>query len=445
MKIYKSKNVVVDFLKRNFLFFLMIAFIFWSLSPALSLLLQSDYAEFNGVISVFGNYSNNIKITNQPISYFFSQYASITFLSMLAYKIFGFNSIYYYAFNIFLRILVSSSIYFFVAKWCKSKFAGLIAGTYFGVSYPGIQVTTRVTLYITYLAAFFMIIFIDRWFQFHEKPNVSNARISIVSLIISILVFPIRMAGMVILLFSGELYWLVSKYNDKKNLRLRLKHTVSALISLAILIIITGTLKQTPELQFKMVSLIILARTLLTGIYPSIYTFWLFISNLIISPVFFTFKLIPYSTFDNSGILLPILSTIVFFIFIIKRKYSLALISLTAILYPFFVNLSIPHLTFWQKFWIVSTKYGGTLFLLSFVTTLYIYGNVGSNNNRTVFKGNYLGVKRWGNWINTGAKNLGRTGPYTTRLNNKIYRFTNIFQSGSATPKAVLQKCSSSS
>src|SRR3972149_7535673 len=231
MKIYKSKNVVVDFLKRNFLFFLMIAFIFWSLSPALSLLLQSDYAEFNGVISVFGNYSNNIKITNQPISYFFSQYASITFLSMLAYKIFGFNSIYYYAFNIFLRILVSSSIYFFVAKWCKSKFAGLIAGTYFGVSYPGIQVTTRVTLYITYLAAFFMIIFIDRWFQFHEKPNVSNARISIVSLIISILVFPIRMAGMVILLFSGELYWLVSKYNDKKNLRLRLKHTVSALIS----------------------------------------------------------------------------------------------------------------------------------------------------------------------------------------------------------------------
>lgn len=77
--------------------------------------------------------------------------------------------------------------------------------------------------------------------------------------------------------------------------------------------------------------------------------------------------------------------------------------------------------------------------------TLYIYGNVGSNNNRTVFKGNYLGVKRWGNWINTGAKNLGRTGPYTTRLNNKIYRFTNIFQSGSATPKAVLQKCSSSS
>src|SRR3990167_9145148 len=71
--------------------------------------------------------------------------------------------------------------------------------------------------------------------------------------------------------------------------------------------------------------------------------------------------------------------------------------------------------------------------------TLYVYGNVapGSNNNRTVFKGVYLGERRWGNWVNTGALNLGRTGPYTAIFDGQLYRFWANYG-----PKAVLQRCS---
>ena len=70
--------------------------------------------------------------------------------------------------------------------------------------------------------------------------------------------------------------------------------------------------------------------------------------------------------------------------------------------------------------------------------TLYIYGNVAPGNNRTVFKGVYLGEKRWGNWVNTGALSLGRTGPYTAFFDGQLYRFWANYG-----PQAVLQRCSS--
>src|SRR3989344_4052237 len=70
--------------------------------------------------------------------------------------------------------------------------------------------------------------------------------------------------------------------------------------------------------------------------------------------------------------------------------------------------------------------------------TLYIYGNAQPGNNRTVFKGVYLGEKRWGNWVNTGALSLGRTGPYTAFFDGQLYRFWANYG-----PQAVLQRCSS--
>lgn len=379
---------VGNFIKAHLLFVSMLIILSWTLYPAFFLPFPDEsYVESTGVIDTFGNHSNHLKLTNVPLNFYFSQYGTHILGNMLAYIFFEFNSFAYFALNISLRILAAVSIYCFVSKWSKSKIAGFIAGTYFGVSYPGIQNTTRVTLFMVYLAIIFMFIFLDRWWKFHNDPNFKNARSSVLFLILSILIYPVRMIGMAILLVVGEAYWLLSKYKDKTKRAIRVKHLIIAFATLVILIYITGTLKPTPEIQFKMVSPKILFLALLTGYPPVITSLWLFISNLIVSPTLFQKGYLSLIIMQTYTIILPIAGIVFLFNCLIKRKFLFAFASITIVTFPLLVSGSTRNLTGWNSSWIVSTQFGGTIFLLCTLIIFYMW-----NQKRELAQMGFLGI-----------------------------------------------------
>ena len=184
--------------------------------------------------------------------------------------------------------------------------------------------------------------------------------------------------------FADKLF---DKYNIKNTIRLRFKHFIYVIFTLIVMILISGTLKKTDELQFKMINIFILLKSVVTGSSPSIFSFWLFISNLIISPQFILNRFISYPILNNISVLLPISGFITFLFLLYKKKYSLALISTTIFTFPFIVNISVPYLINWDRNWIISVKYGGTLFLQFTVILFYMW-----NKNKKLAELGFLGI-----------------------------------------------------
>lgn len=77
---------------------------------------------------------------------------------------------------------------------------------------------------------------------------------------------------------------------------------------------------------------------------------------------------------------------------------------------------------------------------------IYLYGNVAQSQNqpspRTVYAGAWLAPKTWGKFVPLGPSlSLGRTGPQSVKLGDKIYRFYNTYATITNTPTAYLQVC----
>ncbi len=381
------RNTLV-YLKNNLLLLLSVAIIVFTLKPSLTLPINADtYTEFAIATKDFGKNSTNFKIFNVTPLYYFSPYGTLELSNAITLKLFSFNSSYYTFLTMIVRILAAVSIYYFAAKWSGYKLTGFISSLYFGICYPGFENTFRTSLYIIYPAVFFMFLFFDKWFTFHNKPNIKNLKKSLIFLVLSILIYPARMVGMIIVISAGEIYRMLEKFKERKTLKLRFKHILYTFITLAIMILISGTLKKTDELQFKMISVFALFKSVITGSYPSIFSLWLFISNLIFSPQFFMSKLISYPVLNNISVLLPISALVTFFVLLFKKKYSLALITTTAIAFPFLVNISVPYLTNWNRDWVMAVKYGGTIFMLFLIILLYMW-----EKSRKLAEVGWLGV-----------------------------------------------------
>lgn len=370
-------------LKKYFPILLVILLLFFVLKPALSLPLPGvTYVDLQVVVVDFGK---NLSFFHPPLKYYVYHYGTQFTSILIVYKLFGFNPAPYFIISIFLRITAAVIIYLFVVRWSKSKLTGTIAGIFFGVSLPGLQPTTRVAFFLVYGAVISLFIFLDRWLKFHYQPNGKNLKLSALFFTLAILTYPIRMVGTIPLIAIGEIYWLSKHYHNKTLLKLQIKHILILITITFLFVFVTGTLSSTPELSFKRVSPAILLTALLTGYPPVITTLWLFISNLIVSPLL----LVVNSDTTNLKLLtiiLPILSIIFFLCCILSRKFLLAFSALTAIAFVPFVMTSSHNLEGWDNNLILVTQIGGSVFILSNLFLLYM-----KNKNEHLAKLGMLG------------------------------------------------------
>lgn len=336
------------------------------LKPALSLPLPGvTYVDLEVVIADFGK---NLSFFHPPLKYYVYHYGTQFTSILIVYKLFGFNPAPWFIIDIILRISAALIIYLFVAGWTKSKLAALVAAIFFGVNLPGLQPTTRVAFFLVYGAVISLFIFLDRWLKFHYQPTVRNLILSSLFFALAILTYPIRMIGTVPLIFLGEIYLALINYKDGTKLKLQIKHILALIIIVLLFVFVTDTLSSTPELSYKRISTNILFTSLFTGYPPTITALWLFISNLIISPI------------SNSSIailqplitLILILSIFFFFNCIIRKKFLLAFTSITALTFAPFVMASSANLKDWDQSLIVITQTGGSIFILSNLFLIYM-------------------------------------------------------------------------
>lgn len=338
-----------------------------TLYPAFSLAYPSpSYEDLYIVVNHFGQ---NISFLYPGPLYYLHQYGTQFASLALAYRIFEFDSKMYFTLNVLLRIGAALSVYFFVSKWSKSILAGLIAGIFFVVNAAGLQTTTRVSLFQIYVAAIFLCIFLDRWFRFHYQPNKRNLYLSALFFLIAIISHPVRMVGVVPLVFAGEIYFYIKNYKERINLRLNIIHSIYLIIVLLLLVFVTGTLATTPELTFKRLSPTILFMSLMTGFPPVIMSLWAFISNLLIVHEIPGYEILKAGNlklfiYKELSLYLSLLSIIFSFIFLQKRKFLLVFMSIPVITFSYTVYRSSPHLG-WYPDWVIITQIGGTLFLIS--------------------------------------------------------------------------------
>lgn len=334
-----------------------------TLFPSLNLLLIDDSHEHLSIIHGDGFFGRDLSFLHPPLIFYFKHYG-IQFASLVvAFKLFYFNSKMYFILALVLRIFAAFSIYYFVSKWTKSIVAGIISAFFFATCTATLQNITRVTIFQIYLAIVFLCIFLDRWFTFQHYPNRKNLLLSASFFVIAILSHPIRMAGLIFLVLGGETYWLFKNGFDK-FFKKRLIHLVLLLFCIYVLIFVIGSVNSTDELSAKMISPKILLVSLLTGSPPLMTSLFLFIANLVISPFTFAYGYLNASTIKGVIIFLPLLAFIFLIICLKRRRFLLALFSSTAIAFPYFVNLSSPHLTDWQPEWVLVTQLGGTIFIL---------------------------------------------------------------------------------
>lgn len=370
-------------LKKYFPILFVILLLFFVLKPALSLPLPGvTYVDLQIIVVDFGK---NLSLFHPPLKYYVYHYGTQFTSILIVYKLFGFNPVPYFIINIFLRIAAAVVIYLFVVRWSKSKLTGVVAGIFFGVNLPGLQPTIRVAFFLVYAAVIALFIFLDRWLKFHYQPNEKSLKLSALLFVLAILTYPIRMVGTVPLVFAGEIYWFLKSLDNKTVLRLWIKHFLILAVTILLFVFVTGTLSSTPELSFKRISPTILLTSLLTGYPPVIASLWLFISNLIISPLL----LVVNSNTTNLKLLtviLPILSIIFFLSCILSRKFLLAFTSLIAITFTPLVMASSQNLEGWDNNLLMITQIGGSIFILSNLFLLYM-----KNKNEHLAKIGILG------------------------------------------------------
>lgn len=375
----------IKFLKEHYWFLIIATFIFFVLSPAIGLdLTGSDWSNFTYIINNFGHGFLPFKI---PLSFYFTQYGTLYASIAYAMQFLGTNPTLHYLNNIFLRIVASFAIYLLVNWWSRRKGAGVIAGLFFGISYPGIESTTWSVHFLTYISVVLLCIFLYLWKKFHDFPTKTNLYYSLIFFVLTIFIAHIKIFALPLLVLIGEFYALVVSKRQIGFFKLKVIHALCLLITFSVLYLGTDLMKTTPELSGKMLHPYIILQGLINGYPPIVQSLFLFVSNLVIPPDFLKFlESTRLVSFNQSFVwilsLVMALIGFVFFIYLlIKKHYWIAFASLIAIIFPVSIYYSTEMLKIWEITWIISTIVGGTLFILIALTNFIVW-----KNNRRVLE-----------------------------------------------------------
>lgn len=372
-------DMIVNFLKEHYLFLIIAIFIFFVLSPAIGLdLTGSDWSNYTYIINNFGHGFLPFRI---PLSFYFTQYGTLYASIAYSMQFLGTDPTLHYLNNIFFRIIASFAIYLLVNWWSKRKVAGVIAGVFFGISYPGIESTTWTAHFLTYISVILLCIFLYFWKKFHDSPSKASLFYSVLLFGVTIFVAHIKIFALPLIVLIGEFYSLVVSYRQGRFLGLKVRHSLYLAITFLVLYFGTNIMKTTPELSGKLLHPYIILQGLINGYPPIIQSLSLFISNVVIPPdllkVLENAKLLTFSQFSVfiSACIMTFMS-LSFFIYVVnKRHYKVASASLLAIIFPISMYYSAGMLKMWETTWIVSTIVGGTIFILIFFANFVIWRN----------------------------------------------------------------------
>lgn len=377
-------GVIINFLKAHYVFLVVSVFLFIALSPAIGLdLTGNDWNNFDYIIKNFGHGFLPFRI---PLSFYFTQYGTLYASIAYTMQVFGTSPTFHHINNIFFRIVASIAIYLLVNWWSKRKVAGIIAGAFFAISYPGIESTVWSAHFLTYISVILLCIFLYFWKKFHDSPTNVNLFYSVLLFGLTIFIAHIKIFALPLLVSMGEIYLLIISKKDRFFM-LKAKHSLCLAITFLVLYLGTDLMKTTHELSGKILHPFVVLQGLINGYPPIIQSLFLLIGNTVISPDLLKFlenaKLLTFNEFSVLIFsIIMILISYIFFVYVLnERQYRIAFVSLVAIIFPISIYYSQKMLKLWEITWIVSAIVGGTVFILIFLANFVIW-----RNNRRVLE-----------------------------------------------------------
>src|SRR3990167_6918806 len=189
--------------------------------PARNLdLLGHDFGQITIITIPFGT---NPFPFNIPLSYYFTQYGFTYVLLAIIFQIFGVNADYYYAFNIGLKVLDSTLIYFLISWWGKSRLVGLITSLFFLTSYAGIESSFPVVQIMPYIGIVLLCISLYFYRLFHLYYSKKYLTLSLLGFTLAIFVGHIRIFFLPAILFVGEVYFYLTNKLPRSSDRYKLR------------------------------------------------------------------------------------------------------------------------------------------------------------------------------------------------------------------------------
>lgn len=143
--------------------------------------------------------------------FLFTDYGPQDSLFVLIHHFFGFNDRVYYIFNFIFRMLAAWSIYLLTSRLTHNRFASLVGMAFFAITATGLETTNWSFNMPSYIAIFFMNLFVTFRLALSEQFKVKNLVLILALFTLSILSQPIRMTFMPILAIWLEILIFMTK------------------------------------------------------------------------------------------------------------------------------------------------------------------------------------------------------------------------------------------
>lgn len=149
------------------------------------------------------------------LSLFFTAYGPMYVLvGTLMRHLFDFNSAYYYLTSFTFRVLASFSLYPLTLYLTKDKLAAFFAMLFFSITTIGLETTDVAALVPSYIALIFLNLFLYFYLKAREYNNAfSYLFFASTFFIFAIVTAPIRMTGLLPLILTIEIFWLIRHRN----------------------------------------------------------------------------------------------------------------------------------------------------------------------------------------------------------------------------------------
>lgn len=148
-------------------------------------------------------------------SYYLTPYGAQDIIMGLLYKIYGFNSSYYYLTSYILRLIAAFSLYPLVMYLTKSKISSLYAVTFFSLTTIGLDTTNWVFNMPSYITISLFFVSLYFFISQRDDQKVSRLLISGTLYYLAYITAPIRMHGSLVFLFLIEFFWFLQNRNSK--------------------------------------------------------------------------------------------------------------------------------------------------------------------------------------------------------------------------------------
>lgn len=149
-----------------------------------------------------------------------SPYGPTYYLMGTIHKFFGLNPQPYFIASFIFRCIAGILLYVLVFRLSKSRLAAFATGIFWAVSEIGIESTNWVFNMNSYMGLSLFLLALIFYFKYKEISKVSSLVVTIICLALAAISVPVRMHGGFVTFIGIEVFFLITQWHTKRNIKM---------------------------------------------------------------------------------------------------------------------------------------------------------------------------------------------------------------------------------